>query len=101
MAVVNVSPYVLVGGEVQSVNPVARKADGQLLFHVVLLRQQHGGQIEVQVWDNKDRPDLPEVGEFWAADCGMQESPDFGASLRWAGHPQNAIHGFAQQLELA
>jgi len=78
-----VRPSVLVFGQVARIAAKRKKADNTVYGHDVVLAQETGAQIAVMVYQREDDfgPQLPEVGTFWSAECTVEESRDFGATL--------------------
>lgn len=78
-----VRPSVLVFGVVSRVTPRRKKADNVIYGHDVVLSQESGAQIAVMVYQREDEfgPVLPLIDSNWAAECTVEESRDYGATL--------------------
>ncbi len=87
-----VRPTVLVVGSVVRLRELRRKADKSVYGGEVTLQQDSGAQIAVTVYarDDGSTPVVPPIGSFWAVECSVEESREFGASLNYEG-PADSI----------
>ena len=79
----SVRPSVLVAGEVVRVRELRRKSDQSTYGSEVILAQPSGAQIAVTIYDSAAASirQFPEVRDFFTAECTVEESRDYGATL--------------------
>ncbi|WP_292715522.1 hypothetical protein [Microbacterium sp. 13-71-7] len=77
----SVRPVVLVSGEVARIRELTRKSDKTKYGTEIVLAQDNGAQIGVTVYESASLYALPQIGDFFVAECTVEESRDYGASL--------------------
>lgn len=84
-----VRPQVIVAGDVVRISERRRKSDQTLYAHEVVISQESGAQVGVLVYyrENGENIELPQPGTFFAAECSIEESREFGASLNFERWP--------------
>lgn len=98
-----VRPNVIVAGEVVRISERRRKNDQTLYAHEVVIAQENGAQVGVIVYqrDNGDNIELPQPGSFFAAECTIEESREFGASLNFDRWPFDQLDRITSALAAA
>lgn len=84
-----VRPTVLVYGEVERIRDLKTKADQRLYGREVTLRQESGAGIAVTFYED-DYSSVPDVAQAVIFEASVEESRDFGASLRFE-RPADAV----------
>ena len=84
----SVRPSVLVAGVVDRVRELRKKSDNSVYGHEVVVAQPTGAQAAYTMYTGRGGAVVPQAGEFVTAECTIEESRDFGASLAYesAGH---------------
>lgn len=97
----SVRPTVLVAGGVVRVKDLLRKADKARYGTEIVIAQDSGAQVAVTVYDSAGLHALPAVGEFFVAECSVEESRDFGASLSYETNGVNLLDQIHSALSVS
>lgn len=95
----SVRPAVLVAGVVQRTRELRKKSDNSVYGHEVVLGQPSGAQAAFTQYLGQNGPaaPVPAPGEFVTAECTIEESRDYGATLVY----ENPGHDMLDQIHSA
>lgn len=95
----SVRPAVLLAGVVQRTRELRKKSDQSVYGHEVVVAQESGAQAAFTMYIGQNGPvaPVPSVGEFATAECTIEESRDFGATLVY----ESAGHALLDQIHSA
>lgn len=98
-----VRPTVIVAGGVMRTRELRRKTDQSVYGNEIIVGQSTGAQIGVTVYlrDGVSDVPIPSVGEFFACEATVEESPQFGASLNYAGSGASTLDQIYSSLAVA
>ncbi|WP_449280972.1 hypothetical protein [Leucobacter sp.] len=94
-----VRPTVIIAGEVERTRELKRKSDQSVYAKEITIRQDAGALASITMYDRPGTPPVPQIGEFIAAECSIEESREFGASLGFERPAFDALDRIATGLK--
>lgn len=81
----SVRAVVILAGFVERVVEKKRKAEngGGVFAHEITLRQDNEARAKYTLFDRDNAPLPPSLGDFVAAECSIEESREYGATLAY------------------
>ncbi|MBC9928399.1 MULTISPECIES: hypothetical protein [unclassified Leucobacter] len=97
-----VRPLVLIYGTVETSRELRKKPEngGDIYATEFTVKQPGGALLSYSIYANSSAPH-PKIGSFVAAECSIEESRNFGASLSYERPGENALDLIASTLTAA